>query len=270
MSLKVSFLKGTQEAYDNLSVKNPRAFYVTEKNVYLGEIQLNDSFDSLFAAVAFSGSYADLENKPNIPSKVSELENDLNFSNFSGNYNDLSNKPDIPTKVSELENDSNFTSFSGSYNDLTNKPEIPIKISDLENDLGFTSVTIDTEMSGESTNPVQNKIITAKIIEEVLRAKEAERQAVATAKEYTDSKIADLVNSAPEELDTIKELADAITNNQSVIDTINLAIVTKVDKEEGKGLSENNYTTQEKTKLSNLKNITFEVTDSNTLVFKKD
>jgi len=46
-------------------------------------------------AVPFSGSYADLTNKPTL---------------FSGSYNDLTNKP---------------TLFSGSYNDLTNKPTIP-------------------------------------------------------------------------------------------------------------------------------------------------
>ena len=55
----------------------------------------------------FSGSYADLTNKPTL---------------FSGSYNDLSNKP---------------TLFSGSYTDLTNKPTIPTTTSQLTNDSGF-------------------------------------------------------------------------------------------------------------------------------------
>ena len=55
----------------------------------------------------FSGSYADLTNKPTL---------------FSGSYNDLSNKP---------------TLFSGSYTDLTNKPTIPTLTSQLTNDSGF-------------------------------------------------------------------------------------------------------------------------------------
>lgn len=43
----------------------------------------------------------------------------------TGSYTDLNDKPTIPTKTSELTNDSGFTTFSGDYNDLTNKPTIP-------------------------------------------------------------------------------------------------------------------------------------------------
>ena len=41
-----------------------------------------------------------------------------NKSDFSGNYNDLTNKPTIPTKTSDLNNDSGF--ITNSVNDLTN------------------------------------------------------------------------------------------------------------------------------------------------------
>jgi len=52
--------------------------------------------------------------------------------------------------------------------------------------------------------------------------------AYAKAVSYTDSKIADLINSAPATLDTLKELADAITSNQEVIDVLNSAITEKL------------------------------------------
>lgn len=107
------------------------------------------------SSVATSGSYNDLSNKPNIPTKTSQLTNDSDFvvsSNLasvatSGSYTDLSNKPTIPTKTSELTNDSNFVSSSslatvatsGSYSDLSNKPTIPTKTSDLTNDSNFVS-----------------------------------------------------------------------------------------------------------------------------------
>lgn len=61
------------------------------------------------------GNYLTEEEDPTVPQyvkKISELDinNWNNKSNFSGDYNDLQNKPTIPTKTSELTNDSNFVS----------------------------------------------------------------------------------------------------------------------------------------------------------------
>ena len=55
------------------------------------------------------------ETDPTVPTYVKEITQDdiLNWdnkSNFSGSYNDLTNKPNIPTKTSGLTNDSNFVS----------------------------------------------------------------------------------------------------------------------------------------------------------------
>lgn len=78
----------------------------------------------------------------------SDVTNALGYtpgtSNFSGSYNDLTNKPTIPTKTSDLNNDSGFidksvndltnytltsslstVATSGDYDDLLNKPTIP-------------------------------------------------------------------------------------------------------------------------------------------------
>lgn len=46
---------------------------------------------------------------------------------------------------------------------------------------------------------------------------------------YTDGKITALVNGAPATLDTLKELADAMANNDSVVESINSAITNKAD-----------------------------------------
>lgn len=62
------------------------------------------------------------------------------------------------------------------------------------------------------------------------------------ARSYTDKKIQELIGTPPENLDTIYEIAQAIMENQSVIDSINEAIEKKVDKVEGMGLSSNNLT----------------------------
>lgn len=83
----------------------------------------------------------------------------------SGSYNDLSNRPDIPTKVSALQNDAGYltqhqslvayvksselkaVAKSGSYNDLSDKPLIP------------ATVIVDDTLDANSTNAVQNKVV---------------------------------------------------------------------------------------------------------------
>lgn len=45
--------------------------------------------------------------------------------------------------------------------------------------------------------------------------------------DYVDAKVADLVNSAPETLDTLGELAIAFQENEEVVDVLNQAITTK-------------------------------------------
>jgi hypothetical protein len=49
-------------------------------------------------------------------------------------------------------------------------------------------------------------------------------------KNYVDEQIANLVNSAPETLDTIGELAIALQENEEVVDVLNQAITVKADK----------------------------------------
>lgn len=50
--------------------------------------------------------------------------------------------------------------------------------------------------------------------------------------DYVDKKVADLVNSAPETLDTLGEVAKAIQENADVVDALNSAIGNKADKGE--------------------------------------
>lgn len=48
--------------------------------------------------------------------------------------------------------------------------------------------------------------------------------------QYTDTKISDLIGGAPETLDTLKEVADAIQENEDIVDALNEAIGTKQSK----------------------------------------
>ena len=73
------------------------------------------------AAVATSGDYDDLDNKPSIPQNVSDLQDgsdyvkneDLAAVATSGSYNDLDDTPDLASVAT-----------SGSYNDLRDTPDL--------------------------------------------------------------------------------------------------------------------------------------------------
>ena len=73
-------------------------------------------------------------------------------------------------------------------------------------------------------------------------------------KTYVDTKIADLVNSAPETLDTLGELATALQTNQSVVEALDSSITNKADKSEVLIKSEQTLTDEELAQVrSNLK-----------------
>lgn len=120
------------------------------------------------------------------------------------------------------------------------------------------TLSIDSSFSSSSKNPIQNKVVTNKFtsIESSISAAKSE------SKTYTDTKISALINGAPETLDTLKEVADAIESNKSVEEALNKAISNKVDKVNGKVLSSNDYTTTEKNKLAGIANNATAVTDS--------
>ena len=97
--------------------------------------------DILDAPVSFSGNYKDLINKPTIPTKVSDLENDENFATTSQLNSGLNTKANSTHTHSYTELEDTPTLFSGNYNDLLNKPKIPAAVSDLTNDLNFVDTT---------------------------------------------------------------------------------------------------------------------------------
>lgn len=76
-----------------------------------------------------------------------------------------------------------------------------------------------------------------------------------------DQRVSSLVDSAPETLNTLNELANALGDDPNFAATIATEIGKKVDKENGKGLSTNDFTDAYREQLDELKNMTFEESD---------
>lgn len=113
---------------------------------------------------------------------------------------------------------------------------IPTKLSQLENDAGYAK-TESPAFTGIPTAPTPPDSTNS-------------TQIATTA--YVKKLIANLVNGAPETLDTLKEIADALGENDDAVQALNAAIGNKVDKVAGKGLSTNDFTTAEKNKLAGI------------------
>lgn len=71
-------------------------------------------------------------------------------------------------------------------------------------------------------------------------------------KAETDSRIQAIIGTAPEALDTLAEIAEALNNDPDFAATVTNLLAQKVDKVAGKGLSTEDYTTAEKIKLAGI------------------
>ena len=98
----------------------------------------------------------------------------------------------IPTKTSQLQNDSNYATTS----------QLPSKTSQLTNDSGFLTSTDISNKANKATTLSGYGITDA------------------YTKTQVDKKVSNLVNSAPETLDTLNELASALGNDPNFATTV--------------------------------------------------
>lgn len=126
---------------------------------------------------------------------------------------------------------------------------------------GANKTVVDSALSSSSTNPVQNKVVNVAIsnlntlvgdesVSDQISAAIANKSdvghthtaaqvgadpsgsaanALTNAKSYTDTKIADLINSAPTTLDTLGEIATAMEDNADVVAALEESIGTKAN-----------------------------------------
>ena len=216
-----------------------------------------------------------------IPTVTNDLTDELKvkYDNAASSSHTHDNADAISTITSEKISYWDAKSdFDGSYESLTNKPT-GLATEDFVNNtisslaIGDTNIIESITVNGVTVVPDESKNVEISVPEKYDDTKLTERvelieseldgkadtsdipsiDGLATT-DYVDSKVAELVNSAPETLDTLGELATAISENDTVVDALNNAITNKVDKEDGMGLSQESFTTDEKEKLSSLSN----------------
>lgn len=160
----------------------------------------------------------ELMDKATIESRMAEIDAKIvastNGEQISFDYNSLNNKPDLTRYV---EKEVGKELFSGSYNDLLNVPENIAYTEDLEQ--------LETEI--EDLTNLHNENIT-----------NINLQLETSTEQHTQD-----INNINLQLETL--------NNKHIEDITKLTD-EKVDKIEGKGLSTEDFTTEEKNKLATL------------------
>lgn len=208
----------------------------------------------LLHRISKSGNYEDLNNKPTIPTKTSDLTNDSGFidkdvNNLTNYYtetevdnllNEKANKTDIPTKVSQLENDTGF--ITNTVNNLTNyylKSETytQTEVNNLIGQIKTISIEVVDKLpeTGEdnkiylvpkegSTGDVYNEYIWVNNAWELIGSTQIDLTGYAT-EDWVNAQIKDFVNEAQ----VTQLINNSLTNyyTQTQVDTL---LENKADK----------------------------------------
>lgn len=126
---------------------------------------------------------------------------------------------------------------------------------EVQNDIETLDRKIDDEaqkreQGDAATLRAANEHTDAAVAEEASARESGDRTTLQSAKDYVDKAIAELVDGSPAALDTLKELSAALGNDPNFATTVATQIGRKVDKVAGKGLSTEDYTSEEKAKLA--------------------
>ena len=161
---------------------------------------LDGNHASAFATSSHTHSYADLSGRPTLGTAASKNVP------ASGNAS---------TSEVVLGNDTRLTD-ARKASDVYSWAKASVKPSYTKSEIGLGSVDNTTDVN-KPVSTAQQKAIDA---------------AYANSNKYTDKKIADLINGAPETMDTLKEVSDAINASKSVEEALNKAIGTKANQTE--------------------------------------
>ena len=176
-----------------------------------------------------SGAY--IKNKPNVPSKTSDLINDSGYiTNYTETDPIFTASPAHKITDKDITNWNNKSNFSGSYNDLTDKPVIPTvptNVGAFTNDVGYLT---------EETDPIFSASPAAGITNANITQWNAAEQNVQADWNVTSSSSDAYIKNKP----TIPTKTSDLTNDSNFVSDANFVH------------TDNNYTTTEKNKLNGI------------------
>lgn len=264
-SLKTSYDDAVSKKHTHANkavLDNTTASFTTEEKTKLSGIaagaQVNvqsDWDETTTSAAAF------IKNKPTIPSATSQLKNDSDYTTSEFVTNALKSKVDIKegwdlsennltaALITKINNADAKTHTHSNYATLENIEEAytTAEKNKLKNIAAGAQVNSITGVKGDSETEYRTGNVnitkaniglgsvdnTTDVNKPVSTAQQkAIDAAYANSNKYTDKKIADLINGAPETMDTLKEVSDAINASKSVEEALNKAIGTKANQTE--------------------------------------
>lgn len=196
-------------------------------------------------------------------------------SNHAHSYNDLSDLPTIPTALpanggnadtvdgkhaSEFALATDVAALQTLVGDTGVAEQISTAVASKANvahthaiaDIANLSTELDSKYEKPSTG-ISKTDLASDVQASLGKADTAVQSLSGYATEsYVDAKVAGLVDTAPEALNTLNELAAALGDDPNFSATVATQIGGKVDKVTGKELSSNDYTDAEKTKLAGI------------------
>ena len=262
-----SFLKLTDIKVNNSSVVKGSVANITLPKI---DNELNINSTNAISNKAVAEVLRNFNPTVEVPDELSDLKQDAEHQTVSAaeklKWNSINNTPveftetdpTVPAWAKEP-----IKPFY-SYNEILNKPDIPTDTKDLTNSAGYivssdAEEIVDNSLKEYTTStitPISNKIVSLESTDTTIinslnnKAPLDHTHDYAEVdhthdysslyalightheeyKTYTDEQIAALVDSAPDTLNTLKELATEITSNKNIIDTLNSAIGNKAEK----------------------------------------
>lgn len=247
----------TDDESDNLTIADPSGNIIAKvdaEGIHTTDIKVDGTSIANKIPVwdnksEFSGDYNELENKPNIADDESD---NLVIADENGNIiakidadgiettqviaaNIVLGDDNLGTKLGEFEEHianepihitpedrtkwDSKSDFSGDYNDLTNKPNI--------SDDGSGEFVIADENGNKIFQVDGDGITTTKVTVDEIVVNGGDSLATET---YVDEALANLVNSAPDKLNTLDELAAALGDDENFATTVTNTLAEKASQ----------------------------------------